>query len=120
MAQIDVRPVEVTWRIYQGDPQDLRVHLLLPDGSPAEVGGWAWSAWIGTTPRTAFECYPEDDGVTLYLRGEETYGLIGRQWPFDVTCRDPAAGEGRTVVRGTIMATPRVTEAQRASVEATE
>lgn len=118
MTNIDVRPVEVTWRIYQGDPQDLRVHLVLPDGTPADVAGWAWSAWIATQPRTAFECYGEDDGVTLFLRGPDTYGLIGRQWPFDVACRDPAAGEGRTVIRGTIMATPRVTDALRSGAEA--
>lgn len=106
---IDVRPLEVVWLMYEGDPQDLRIHLTLDDGSPADVIGWVWAANIGTTPPQPFECYPEDDGVTLYLRGADMTGL-GRSWlPFDVTGRDPDAGEGRTVLRGQVRVTARVT-----------
>lgn len=111
MQVIDSRPVNVTWLIMQGDPHDWRLHLVLLDGSPADVAGWSWAAWIGTNPPSPFECFPEDDGVTLYLRGANTYGLIGRYWPFDVACRNPLAGEGRIVLRGVIMATSRITQA---------
>lgn len=106
---IDVRPPEVTWYMYEGDPQDLRIHLRMPDGSPADVRGWAWSANIGTKPPLPFECHPEDDGVTLYLRGSDMTQLGHRWAPFDVTGRDPAAGEGRTVLRGAVNVTARVT-----------
>jgi hypothetical protein len=105
----DVRPQYVRWRIYAGDPAELRLHLTMPDGSPADVDGWAWAGAVGTSPPTAFECYPEPDGLVAYLRGEDTTDLVDQYWPFDITGRDPAAGEGRTVLRGHVNATPRVT-----------
>jgi hypothetical protein len=108
---VDLRPLSITWHMYQGDPQELRVHLVhQDDGTPADVAGWSWSARIATIPPTPFECFGEDDGVTLYLRGAGTYNLGGRWWPFDVACRNPDAGEGVTVLRGQVLATARVTE----------
>lgn len=116
---IDQRPEEATWRVYAGDPVNLRVHVVKADGSPAPVEGWVWAAWAGTSPPTPFECYAEDDGVTLYLRGSDSDLLVGAWWPFDVTGRDPAAGEGTTVLRGQVCASPRVTPALRGAVGAT-
>jgi hypothetical protein len=110
MTTVDERPESVTWEIYEGDPQSLRVRLVLDDGSPADVAGWAWRAWAATTPPTPFECNGEDDGVTLSIRGADTYPLVGRRWRFDVTCRNPVAGEGVTVLQGHVLATRRVTQ----------
>lgn len=110
---IDERPLSIEWYMYQGDPQDLRLHLTIEDGSPADVAGWSWTARIGTMPPTNFECLPEDDGVTLYLRGDETWNLVGRWWPFDVAVRNPEAGEGVTVLCGQVLAKARVTDPLR-------
>ena len=109
MTVIDVRPASCEWLTYEGTPATLRVHLELDDGSPADVDGWAWQAWVGTRPPTALECYGETDGVSLYLRGADSVGLPGRSWRFDVVGRDPAAGEGYTVLEGQLTVRSRVT-----------
>lgn len=110
MTVVDLRPQEVTWYMYQGDPQNLRVHLVDEDGSPLDVVGWAWAGNIGSRPPLPFECLPEDDGVTLYLRGADMTQLPVSVWhEFDVTGRDPEAGEGYTVIRGQVQVTARIT-----------
>lgn len=114
-VRLDVRPPLYDWLVYQGDPLDLRIRLTVEGELPADVIGWAWSARINTSPPTDFECYPEDDGVTLYLRSEDSMNLIPGKWgySFDVVGRDPLAGEGVTVLRGKITATRRVTRPLR-------
>jgi hypothetical protein len=107
---VDLRPEAMAWLIYEGDPSGLAIHLELADGSPADVTGWEWRAWVGTSPPTPMECYGETDGVTVYLPGRDSRGLSGRVWRFDVTGREPSAGEGVTVLRGELTATRRVTD----------
>jgi hypothetical protein len=109
MTVCDVRPPSCDWRTYEGTPASLRVHLVLEDGTPADVADWAWRSWVGTGPPTSIECFPEDDGVTLYLRGEDSIGLPGRVWRFDVHGRSPGAGEGYTVLQGELTVQSRVT-----------
>lgn len=110
---IDVRPLEVTLLLYEGDPFSLVLHLVLEDGSPADVDGWAWAANIGSRPPVPFECYGEPNGVMLYLRGADMAGLAALGLlPFDVTGRNPDAGEGQSVLRGQVRVTARVTPAQ--------
>jgi hypothetical protein len=110
MSYVDVRPLLVTLRLYEGNPTSVRVFVDMPDGSPADVADWVWAAWISTTPPTPFECFSHDDGVTIYLRGEDSMGLPGQWWRFDVSGRDPGAGESQAVVRGELAVTPRVTQ----------
>jgi hypothetical protein len=107
---VDVRPESAALLIYEGDPAGFAIHLELADGSPADVAGWEWRAWISTSPPTPFECYGEADGVTIYLPGRDSRGLSGRTWRFDVAGREPSAGEGITVLSGTVTATRRVTD----------
>jgi hypothetical protein len=108
MTVIDVRPARYDWRTYEGTPASLRVHLT-HEGQPADVPDWSWQAWVGTGPPTVLECYPEDDGVTVYLRGSESVGLPGRVWRFDVYGRHPGAGEGYAVLQGELTVQSRVT-----------
>ena len=109
---IDLRPVSVVCRGYQGDPFDWSVALQADDGSPADVESWSWQAWIDTGDGVVIPwiCTPEPDGVGLYLRGQDTLRLpVTKHCAFDVTGRDPEAGEGRTIVSGHIIVAPRVT-----------
>lgn len=107
--RIDSRPSLVEITCYGGDPFDFQVHLTV-DGQPADVYGWSWAAQIDLDPGLlAWECTGEPDGVSLYLRGSETLRLPTRYCAFDVIGRNPAAGEGRAVLRGFILATSRVT-----------
>jgi hypothetical protein len=108
MTVIDVRPASCEWRTYEGTPASLRVHLTY-DGQPADVADWSWQAWVGTGPPTALECLPEDDGVTVYLRGYDSIGLPGQWWRFDVYGRHPGAGEGYAVLKGRLAVESRVT-----------
>jgi hypothetical protein len=113
-----VDQVPPTWRFraYQGDPFDIQIALTL-DGAPADVTDWTWAAQISTGPDLIdFECSGEPDGVHLYLRGPDTLRLPQRYCPFDVVGRNPAAGEGRTVLRGLILAAVRVTPPLRAAL----
>lgn len=117
---VDLRPEEVDLLIYEGDPSGFAFTLELADGSPADVEGWEWRAWIGTTPPTPFDCYGDPHGVTIYLRGQASRGLWGRAWRYDVTGREPAAGEGVTIARGTLTATRRITDPLGGLVEVEE
>jgi hypothetical protein len=106
------------FRAYQGDAFDFEI-VLSVGGQPADVTGWTWAAEIDTGggTRMAWTCTPTPTGVQLYLRGSETLLLPSRRWSdFDVTGRDPAAGEGRTVLRGAIISVTRVTPPLREAV----
>jgi hypothetical protein len=107
---VDAIPQQWRFRAYQGDPFDFQIHLTNPDGSPADVVGWSWAAQIDLGPGLLpFETTGREDGVDLYLRGDETLRLPARYCPFDVKGRNPLAGDGHTVLRGIILAAPRVT-----------
>lgn len=115
---VSLVPDEALLLMYSGDPFDFAVQLSI-DGAPADVSQWTWRASIETgRGRLDFEWEPEPDGVRLWLRGEETGRLaIDTALPFDVTGRDPDAGEGRTVLRGHVKVTARVTEPFRVGAE---
>jgi hypothetical protein len=108
MSTVDVRPPSCDWLTYEGTPASLRVHLS-HDGQPADVADWSWQAWVSSRPPTILECFPEDDGVTVYLRGTDSVGLPGREWRFDVYGRHPGAGEGYAVLQGSLTVRSRVT-----------
>jgi hypothetical protein len=107
---VDLVPVAWTFRAYQGDPFDVRIVLTIA-GQPVDTTSWTWAADIdsGAGALVSFECFAQPDGVQLYLRGPETARLPSRKCRFDVVGRNPDAGEGRTVLRGSIIASARVT-----------
>ena len=108
-GQVDLTPPAWRFRAYQGDPFDFAITVLV-DGQPAEVGTWTWAAHIRIgSDMLAWECTGQPHGVALYLRGADTLRLPAHPCPFDVTGRDPLAGEGRTVLRGSILALARIT-----------
>jgi hypothetical protein len=95
---------------YQGDPFDWALAVTGPDGAPADLDGWTWQAWIDTGNAVIpWICTATPDGVELYLRGQDTMRLPDRYCPFDVTGRDPAAGEGYTIAAGYIRCGQRIT-----------
>jgi hypothetical protein len=108
---IDQLPASVICRGYQGDPFDWGLDLILEDGTPGDLDGWTWQGWIeaGDGVVIPWICTPDPHGVSLYLRGQDTLRLPSSYCPFDVTGRDPEAGEGHTVVRGSILCQERVT-----------
>jgi hypothetical protein len=112
---IDLRPTPVLCRGYQGDPFDWSIDLTV-NGQPADLDGWSWEAWIDLDGGLVVPwiCTPEPHGVALYLRGADTARLPASYCPFDVTGRDPDAGEGRTFVRGSILCGERITPPLRA------
>lgn len=113
---VNLQPVSARLLAYQADPFDFHLRLTI-DGAPVDVSGWEWRATIEAgRVRIDFEWRTEDDGtgVRLWLRGEDTARLpLGREWPFDVTTRQLEAGEGVTVLRGTIKVAPRFTDPLR-------
>lgn len=118
MSNVDQTPPRVSLRAYSGDPFDLRIVLTVDGVAPPDLRGWVWSALIRADGQEIyFETTAETDGVTLYLRGEDTLKLSTRYASFDVTGRDPEAGEGRTILRGGILAMPRITPPLRGMVE---
>ena len=110
IADVDLTPPLWSFRAYQGDPFDFAIALDV-DGEPADVDGWQWAAIIRLRGGdvVAWECTGTPNGVELYLRGGDTMRLTSAASRFDVAGRDPLAGEGRTVLRGQIAATARVT-----------
>jgi hypothetical protein len=119
MATVDHTPLQVVCRGYQGDPFDWGIVLTLEDGTPADLADWTWQAWIdlGQGLVVPWICTPEAHGVALYLRGQDTIRVPNRYCPFDVTGRDPEAGEGRTVAAGYLTCAPRITPPLRAHQE---
>lgn len=114
-AVIDAWPLEVTLRLVRGDPFAFRLRLLDADGDPVDVSAYEWRATVTTGSLSLdFEYAADADSVRLWLRGDDTARLsIARPWPYDVTCRQPTAGEGVTVMRGEVLVASRVTEPLR-------
>jgi len=114
-ATIDAWPLEATLRFVAGDPFSFRVQLLDSDGQPVDVSTWLWAATVTTGRlRLDFEWAADGQGVRLWLRGDDTARLpTGRPYPYDVACRQVAAGEGVMVLAGNMIGKPRVTDALR-------
>ena len=110
-AVVDAWPVEATLRAVVGDPFAFRLVLRDIGGGPVNVSLWEWRGTVTTGPiRLDFESSANDTGVRLWLRGDQTARLGRGEWPFDVTCRQPTAGEGLTVLGGTVAIKARVTD----------
>jgi hypothetical protein len=123
-AVVDGWPQQATLRAVAGDPFSFGLQLRGPDGL-VDVSAWDWAGSVTTgRVRLHFETmtYSGDDGATgvrLWLRGDETAQLPpGKGWPFDVACRQPAAGEGVTVLAGEMFTKPRVTDPLRSDPDA--
>lgn len=109
LGAIDLLPPSRRFRLYRGDVFDLVITLRV-DGEPADVSDWVWAAMIDTGEYLfPFETTSLESGVMLYMRGVDTLRLPNRWCPFDVTGLDPQAGEGRTVLRGWLLGTGRIT-----------
>lgn len=119
---VDLLPQRARLLAYAGDPFSFRIEVVDEDGDPSvDVSGWEWRATVTTgNQRLDFECEGDETGVDVWMRGEDTARLptSGREFPFDVTGRQPAAGEGTTVLRGEMTATRRVTIPLRSDPEA--
>jgi hypothetical protein len=112
---VDAWPQEATLRAVAGDLFGFRVVLLDADDQPVDVSTWLWAATVTTgSLRLDFEWAADDQGVRLWLRGDETARLpTGRPLAFDVSTRQPAAGEGVMVLAGQMMVKARVTDQLR-------
>ncbi len=108
---VDAWPVQATLRAVQGDPFSFRVQLRDPDGEVADVSLWQWAATVTTGRlRIDFEWAADETGVRFWLRGDDTARLTtSRASSFDVTTRQPTAGEGVVVVAGQMWVKSRVT-----------
>jgi hypothetical protein len=114
-ALVDAWPLEAELRVVAGDPFAFRLVLLGDDGQPVDVSAWTWAATVTDgTLRLDFEWAAYEEGVRLWLRGEDTARLTpGRPVAFDVACRQPAAGEGVMVLAGPMLVKARVTDPLR-------
>jgi len=108
---VDAWPVQATLRAVAGDPFSFRVQLRGDDGELVDVQLWEWAATVATGRlRLDFEAAADEGGVRFWLRGDDTARIpAGKPWPFDVTGRQPTAGEGVTVVAGDMHVRQRVT-----------
>ena len=111
---VDAWPVSATLRAVAGDPFSFCLQLRDTDGELVDVSLWEWAATVTTGRlRLDFVWSADQEGVRFWLRGDDTARLsTGRPWPFDVTCRQPTAGEGVTVLAGILAEMtlkPRVT-----------
>ena len=118
MTTVDAWPAEATLRPVEGDPFAFRLVLRDIGGGPVDVSLWEWRATVTTGRiRLDFEALADEGGVRLILRGDDTARLYaeraGRPCPYDVTCRQPSAGEGSTVLAGDMLVKPRVTDPLR-------
>jgi len=120
MATIDARPAQATLHAVAGDPFAFRVQIIGPDGDPVDVMGWDWAATVHTGQvRLDFSWAADSTGVRFWLLGDDTARLPpGKPWPYDVTGRQPLAGEGTTVLAGNMTAKARVTNPLRSDPEA--
>jgi hypothetical protein len=121
-AIVDAWPQRATLRVVAGDPFSFRLQLRGPDGDLIDVSGWEWagSVYAGRV-RLDFETATEETGpaVLVWMRGDVTAQIpVGKAWPFDVACRQPAAGEGVTVLAGDLFAKSRVTDPIRSDPDA--
>jgi hypothetical protein len=117
---VDAWPMEATLRAVAGDPFSFRLVLLGDDGQAVDVSLWTWAATVYATStlRLDFEWAADEGGVRLWLRGDDTARLaVGQPLAFDVACRQPAGGEGVTVLAGQMMVKARVTDPMRSDPE---
>jgi hypothetical protein len=112
---VDLRPTRAQLLGVAGDPFAFRLTLRDPDGDPIDVALWDWRATVTTGPvRLDFEWAADDSGVSLWMRGDDTARIpTGREFPYDVACRQPTAGEGMTVLSGEVFMLRRTTDALR-------
>lgn len=112
---VDAWPARAVLRAVQGDPFAFRLVLRDPDGDVIDVALWEWRATVSTgTLRLDFETLADEGGVRLWLRGDDTARISTlRPWPFDVTTRQPTAGEGVVVLAGEMSVKARVTDPLR-------
>lgn len=112
---IDAWPARATLRAVRGDPFAFRLVLRDADGDPIDVSLWEWRATVSTGAlRLDFETLADDTGVRIWMRGDDTARLSTlRAWPFDVTCRQPSAGEGVVVLMGEMQTKARITDPLR-------
>jgi hypothetical protein len=112
---VDAWPLEATLRAVAGDPFAFRLVLRDSDGQPVDVMAWDWAATVTAgSLRLDFGWAADEGGVRLWLRGDETARLpLGRPLAYDVACRQPAAGEGVTVLAGQMLLRARVTDPLR-------
>lgn len=110
-AMVDAWPLQATLRAVSGDPFSFRLQLRDDQGDLVDVSLWAWAATVTTGKlRLDWEWAADQTGVRFWLRGDDTARLpTGRGWPFDVTGRQPTAGEGVTIVAGQMEVRARVT-----------
>lgn len=118
MTTVDAWPAEATLRPVEGDPFAFRLVLRDAAGGVVDVSLYEWRATVTTGRiRLDFEAYPDEGGVRLVLRGEDTARLYaeraGRPCPYDVACRQPSAGEGAVVLAGDVLVKRRVTDPPR-------
>jgi hypothetical protein len=120
-ATVDAWPQDATLRAVAGDPFAFRLVLLGDDGQPVDVSLWTWAATVVgfNRLRLDFGWQADDTGVRLWLRGDETARLpVSTPLDFDVACRQPAGGEGVTVLAGQMILKPRVTDPLRSDPDA--
>lgn len=116
---VDAWPLDATLRAVAGDPFSFRVQLLDGDGQVVDVSAWTWAATVTTGQlRLNFEWTADAEGARLWLRGDDTARLPpGKPWPYDVACRQDAAGEGVMVLAGQMIVKARVTDPLRSDPE---
>lgn len=116
---VDAWPLEATLRAVQGDPFSFRLQVRDDAGELVDVSLWSWAATVTTGRlRLDFASAADDTGVRLWLRGDDTARLTTtKPSPFDVTCRQPSAGEGVTVLAGQMWVKSRVTAPLRSDPE---
>jgi hypothetical protein len=112
---IDLRPAAARLLGVAGDPFAFRLILRDPDGGPVDVTLWDWRATVDTgRVRLDFEWAADDQGVSLWMRGDDTARIPTRgEFPYDVATRQPAAGEGQTVLSGLMSVERRTTDPLR-------
>jgi hypothetical protein len=115
---VNLQPSQAKLLAYQGDPFDFTI-VLRSDGVEVDATDWEWRATIEAGPmgRIDFEIEAEPHGARLWLRGDVTARLPRKDLAFDVTTRQPEAGEGVTVLHGRIQTQARVTEPLRGGVD---
>jgi hypothetical protein len=115
-AEVGEWPAEAVLRIVKGDPVSFRVAILDAAGDPLDVSAWRFAGTLldGARLRLDFEWAADDTGVNVWLRGDSTARLTTlRPGRFDLSCMQPAAGEGVTILAGQVMVKPRVTDPLR-------
>jgi hypothetical protein len=112
---IDLRPLTARLLGKAGDLFGFRLILRDSVGDPVDVTLWDWRATVDLgRVRLDFEWAADAGGVSLWMRGDDTARIPERRdFPFDVACRQPTAGEGVTVLSGVMVMERRTTDPLR-------